>query len=196
VKVKITSVVESIDTGFQFRGRVEPDAKGNVAVLQVKDLKDGARLDAAALVNVRIEKDIELYRVRPGDVLFLSRGHRLIATAVDDISGDIIVPSYFYVLRPKPLVLPKYLAWAINAPKVQAQLKLVHKGTHMPIVSKADFSQLRIDLPSLDVQRQIVALDELARHEQRLLVELFDTKRKLIDQVCARAANGRVKKGK
>lgn len=196
MKVKITSVVESIDTGFQFRGRVEPDAKGNVAVLQVKDLKDGARLDAAALVNVRIEKDIELYRVRPGDVLFLSRGHRLIATAVDDISGDIIVPSYFYVLRPKPLVLPKYLAWAINAPKVQAQLKLVHKGTHMPIVSKADFSQLRIDLPSLDVQRQIVALDELARHEQRLLVELFDTKRKLIDQVCARAANGRVKKGK
>ena len=44
--VKITSVVGLVDTGFQFRGRVEPDANGNVAVLQVKDLKDRDRARA------------------------------------------------------------------------------------------------------------------------------------------------------
>lgn len=198
--VKITSVVESIDTGFQFRGRVEPDAKGNVAVLQVKDLKDGDRARARAradeLVNVRIEKDIGPYRVRPGDVLFLSRGHRLFAVAMVEVFGDIIVPNYFYILRPKPTVVPSYLAWFINSAKAQAQLKLVHKGTHMPIVAKSDFSQLQIDLPPLDVQQAVVTVDDLARQEHRLLSELLDTRRKLIDHICARAANGRARKGK
>jgi hypothetical protein len=197
VKVKITSVVQSIDTGFQFRGRVEPHTRGNVAVLQVKDLKVGARFRATVLVSVRIDKDIEPYRVRPGNVLFLSRGHRLSAVAVEeDTDGDIIVPNYFYILRPKPSIVPAYLAWFINSAKSQEQLRLVHKGTHMPIVAKSDFMQLQIDLPSLDVQQRIVAVDGLARREQRLLLELLDTKKTLINQVCAQAASGRARKGK
>ncbi len=194
--MRITKVVESITTGFQFRGRVEPDPNGNVAVLQVKDLKDGGTVRPADLVTVRIDKDFEQYMVRPGDVLFLSRGHRLSAVVVGDLPRNIIVPNYFYILRPKPVVVPEYLAWFINSAKAQAQLRLVQTGSHMPIVAKSEFSQLEIDLPPLDVQQLIVGVDGLARQEQLLLTELLATKKQLIDQICVRAASGRAGKGK
>lgn len=192
--MNITQVIESAVTGYQFRDRIEPSAGGNVAVLQVKDLKDGGEVRREDLALIRIEKDIEPYSVKPGDVLFLSRGQRLFATALADPPHNMIVPNYFYILRPRAVVLAGYLAWFINSPKAQTQLRLVHTGSHMPMVSKSDFLQLEIDLPPLGMQRTIVALDELSRREQRLSDELLSKKRNLIEQVCARAASGRARK--
>lgn len=189
--MKITQVIESAVTGFQFRGRIEPHPDGNVAVLQVKDLKDGGELRREDLALIRFDKDVEAYSIQPGDVLFLSRGQNLFATALAEPPHDMIVPNYFYILRPKPVVLPAYLAWFINSPKAQAQLRLVHTGSHMPMVSKSDFLQLEIDLPPLSVQETIVALDELSRREQRLSDELLSKKRNLIEILCAQAASGR-----
>lgn len=192
--MKIARLIESAVTGYQFRGRIEPSANGNVAVLQVKDLKDGGEIRIEDLAMIQVDKDIESYAVKPGDVLFLSRGHNLFATTLADPPPNMIVPNYFYILRPKPVVLPAYLAWFINSPKAQTQLRLVHTGSHMPMVSKSDFLQLEIDVPPLSVQGTIVALDELSRREQRLSDELLSKKRNLIEQLCARAASGRAGK--
>ena len=192
--MNITQVIESAVTGYQFRDRIEPSADGNVAVLQVKDLRDGGEVCREDLALIRIDKDVGPYSVKPGDVLFLSRGQHLFATTLADPPPNTIVPNYFYILRPRPVVLPAYLAWFINSPKAQEQLRLVHTGSHMPMVSKSDFLQLDIDLPPLDAQRTIVALDGLARREQRLSNELLAKKRQLIDQLCVRAASGRVEK--
>ena len=62
-------------------------------------------------MTVRIDRDIEQYMVRPGDVLFLSRGHRLSAVVVGNVPRNIIVPNYYYILRPKPVVLPDDLTY-------------------------------------------------------------------------------------
>jgi len=192
--VQISQVIESAVSGFQFRDGIEPSADGNVAVLQVKDIRDGSDIRRENLARVRIEKDIEPYTLKSGYVLFLSRGHRPIATALVDPPPNTIVPNYFYIIRPKPTVLPGYLAWVINSAQAQAQLQLVNKGSHMPMVSKTDFLQLEIDVPPLDVQKTIVALDELSRREQQLSDELLATKRKLIEHLCVRAASGQTGK--
>lgn len=195
--MKISRAINSITTGYQFRTRIEPDPDGNVAVLQVKDLRDDGALKSADLVRVRIEKDVELYTVQPNDVVFLSRGHKLFAVEMVNPPANAVVPNYFFILRPKTeIVLPAYLAWFINSPKAQAQLKLVHAGTHMPIVTKSDFEQIEIDVPPLDTQRAIVALAELAWREQQLLRELLETKSKLVEQICGRAAARPAAKGK
>lgn len=193
-RVKITELIESAVTGYQFRDRIEPSADGNVAVLQVKDLKDGGEVRREDLVQVQIEKDITRYSVNPGDVLFLSRGSRLFAIFLADPPRDTIVPNYFYILRPRPVVLPAYLAWFINSPNAQSQLRLVHTGTHMPMVSKSDFLRLHVDVPPLDVQRTIVALDQLSQREQRLSDQLLSKKRSLIEHISARAASRRAGK--
>lgn len=192
------SQIADISAGYQFRGRLQPDAAGNLAVLQVKDVKnDGlpACIDRRSLSTVTFEKDASRYMLVPGDVLFLSRGHRLFATVFNDVPPHVIVPNYFYRLRAKltgtasDVVLPEYLAWYLNSPKAQAQLKLVHAGSHMPVVALNDFVDLRIDMPPLTIQKSIVAVAALAQREQQLMRELLDVKKKLVDKVCALAVS-------
>jgi len=192
------SQISDISAGYQFRGRVQPDAAGNVAVLQVKDLKgDGLHnsIDRASLATVTFEKDPSRYLLSSGDVLFLSRGSRVFATAFKDVPPNVIIPNYFYRLRPKradsaaTTVLPEYLAWYLNSPKAQAQLRLVHAGSHMPVVSMNDFLDLTIDVPPLSVQQSIVAVAALAQREQQLLRELLNLKKQLIDHVCDMAVS-------
>jgi hypothetical protein len=195
--VKLKRLAE-IHAGYQFRGRVEHDPAGEIAVLQVKDLKgagdgvaDAQHVCRESLVRVKAEKNFSRFFVRPGDVLFLSRGHRVFATALADPPPETVVPNYFYIVRPlSETLLPAYLAWYINAPRAQAQLKLVHAGSHMPLVSQTDFAELEIAVPPLDVQRRIVALADLARQEERLMHELITAKHQLVETICSRAVRG------
>ncbi|HTV48650.1 MAG TPA: restriction endonuclease subunit S [Phycisphaerae bacterium] len=187
----------SIQAGYQFRRRIEPSEDGNASVIQVNDLKENHDLKSRRLARVKLAKGTESYRVQDGDVLFLSRGHKLFATAIANPPPDAIVPNYFYIIRPKTeYVLPEYLAWYINQPKTQSHLAPVRAGTYMPIVAKSDFSELEIEVPPIPVQRIIVALAELARRELSLLHNLQESRQQLIEQLCMQAAMRPTMKGK
>jgi restriction endonuclease S subunit len=176
-------------SGFQFRGRVEPDPRGDVAVIQVKDIVAGQPLRLEELTRVKIEKEIENYSVTKGDILFLSRGQRLNATLIDQPLHRTIAPGYFFIVRPDPsAIVPAYLAWFINQEPAQNQLKPSHAGTHMPMVPMSAFRELRIDVPPLSTQQTIVRLSELAEQEHRLVAELQDVRDTLLQHICLRAA--------
>lgn len=186
----------TIRSGYQFRGRVEAHALGDVAVIQVKDLREDAAIEADALVKVKLDKSPEPYQVTAGDVLFLSRGTRLIAAAIEQPLHRTIAPGYFFIIRvTDDRVLPAYLAWYINQTPAQNRLKPSHAGTHMPIVPKSAFDSLEIDLPPLNVQRAIVNIAALARRERQLAAELDRARQRLIEQVCLGAATGGHAKG-
>lgn len=179
----------TIRSGYQFREGVKPDPDGKVPVLQMKDVRDGQFIPRDGLVRVRFNGDFGPYLVRRGDVLFLSRGSRPFAVAVEDDWEDTIAANYFYIVRPRTdVVVPAYLAWYINQPPAQAKLKPAHVGSVMQIIPKSAFEKLTIELPPLDVQRRIVEVARLARREGQLLEELREARQKLAAEVCLRAA--------
>lgn len=196
MKLKLEKLAE-IRSGYQFRGHVVPHPQGDVAVIQVKDLRGDAGLDADALIKVKLENAAEPYLIQKGDVLFLSRGHRLFATAITDPPHRAIVPGYFFMVRlHDPTAIPEYVAWYLNQAPAQNRLKPSHAGTHMPIVPKSAFGELEIEIPALNIQRAVVALDELCRNERRLCAEFEQTRRQLIETVCLRAINDDTKGSK
>src|SRR6266446_4680163 len=91
--------IARIDSGYHFRGRIENDPEGPVAVIQTKDFSDDLKLILDGMVRVVPETQVEPYRVGNGDVLFLSRGQRPWAAAVGELPFTCIVPSSFYILR-------------------------------------------------------------------------------------------------
>jgi hypothetical protein len=185
--------IAHVRPGYQFRGRVEPDPEGKVAFIQIKDFDKKHRLRLDDIVTIDFRRPIEPFQARPGDVLFLSRGHRLFATALDDTPEDAIVTGYFFILRPRrDVVLPEYLAWSINQPDFQARLAPLVKGSHMPQVSRADFEQLEIALPPLETQRRVVRLQALWEHEQDLVARIQQTREQLIRAVSVGLASGRL----
>jgi Type I restriction modification DNA specificity domain len=187
---KQLSNIASFRTGFQFRGRFEPDPTGEIAVIQIKDIDEDRRFRLDKLDRVQMDsRTVDAYRVQQGDVLFLSRGHRLLCTPIDVVLRNTITTNYFFIITPKTEVVQyRYLAWYLNQPEFQAELRPFVRGSHMPLVSRTDLEGLWIEIPNLETQDFIVALDELYRQEQRLLGEVQKKRAKLIHAVSMNAA--------
>jgi hypothetical protein len=188
MKKRIADIAE-VHSGYQFREKVEHDPQGKVAVIQIKDLTTDFQLNCADLVRISPPKSAP-FRVEKGDVLFLTRGHRLGAVAVTDSPGETIATSYFLILRPSAAITPGFLAWSINQPGFQARMRPMVRGSHIPLITKAEFEQLVIDVPPLTTQATIETLDSLRRHERHLIQTIEEKRTLLIDSLCQAAATG------
>lgn len=176
--------IAQVRPGYLFRGRVKPDPRGPVRVVQIKDIDADRQIRVAGLDRVTIDKP-ELYRVERGDVLFLSRGHRLYATVVPDVDVNTIATGYFFILRPRGgVLLPDFLAWSLNQPDFQESLKPIHRGSHMPMVARADLESLKIHVPRLAVQERVLHLNELLQRERHLATAIQE-KRALLVQAAS-----------
>lgn len=188
MKHRIADLAE-VRSGYQFREKVEHDPLGEVAVIQIKDLTDDFQLDTTDLARVSPPKSAP-YRVEQGDVLFLARGLRLGAAAVTDSLGETIATSYFFILRPSATIRPGFLAWALNQTGFQARMRPLVRGSHIPLITKADFAELEIDVPPLKTQAAIESIDALHRHERKLSRLIEDKRTLMIEAVCHAAATG------
>jgi restriction endonuclease S subunit len=130
------------------------------------------------------------YLVAVGDVLFRSRGDRNTATALDDrFTEPSVAVLPLIVLRPNlRLVVPEYLAWALNQPAAQRHFAAAARGTSIRMVPKSSLDDLQLDVPGLDTQRRIVAIAALAAHETKLLHQLAKTKTDLTNRLLAECA--------
>ena len=174
-EVRIVDCAEVLP-GFSMQGRVQHDIKGTHHVILARHLREGQPYVFTASDEVRIvpPRDAERYLLRPGDVLFMSRGSRNTAARLAAVPKRAIVPLSFYVLRPTNRVDPAYLAWCINQPPVQAAIASIRTGAGTPIVPRKEFGQIRIPLPPLAVQRRIARLGELMAQERQLTRRLSE----------------------
>jgi len=186
MKKRIADIAD-VRSGYQFREKVEHDPNGSVLVIQIKDLTSDFQLQTHDLIRVSMPKT-EPYRVAQGDVLFLARGHRLGATAVTEPVKGTIATGYFFILRPSHHLRPGYLAWAINQKGFQDRMRPLVRGSHIPLITKSDFEGLALDVPPLETQQSIEAIDSLHRRENTLMQLLQQKRSQLIDAICTKAA--------
>lgn len=171
MKKKLKDIAE-IRTGYQFRGKVSASDDSNVSVIQIKDVDEHLFVDTSDLVPVKIDNP-EPYLVSKGDVLFLSRGHRQYAAKMTEPIQNTVATGYFFIMSPVPdIVLPDFLTWTINQPGFHEVLRPFVRGSNVPLISKTDFQEILIELPSLAVQAQIVELYQLFELEQKLSAKI------------------------
>jgi len=183
MKKRLKDIAE-IRTGYGFRGKVTPDPIGKVPVIQIKDIDSDYRIRVSDLVAVNLDRP-EPHQTTQGDVLFLGRGHRLYPVEVPAVGPNTIATGYFFILRPNTrVVLPQFLAWSLKQPDFQKSLRPYHKGTHMPMINLSDLENLTIQVPPLDLQRRILALNELLDQERRLAGAIQEKRNLLVHAVC------------
>jgi restriction endonuclease S subunit len=197
MKVRITDISD-INIGYQFREKIEPTLDGTYPLIQIRDFDEHRLLNTGGLLRVEIDKPADQYRIRKGDVLFLSRGQKNWATPIAYDLNNAIAVSHFFVLKIKSTaVLPEYLAWYLNQAPVQEYLHSnARHGTHMPLVPMSAFKGLEVEVPSIDKQRNIVELSKLMEKEKQLLAELQEKRTRLIGAVCLKAAKSKKEKAK
>ena len=181
------SDINTIHTGYTTRSRLETTDRGGVLTIQLGDFSPDGRINPERLTRVRLGDLPDRYLVSAGDVVFRSRGERNMAFALDArFKEPALAVLPLFVLRPKvDIVLPEYLAWAINQPPAQRYFDRFARGTGLRMVPRSSLDALDIDLPDLETQRKIVALDALAEHERALSVLAAERRRQLTSLLLA-----------
>ena len=179
--------VASIRMGYPFRSRLEHDAMGTIAVVQMKDIDDASALHVEDAVRVELADFREHHLIRPGDLVFRSRGRTNSVALVSADIGPAILAAPMLLIRPVD-VLPAYLLWYINLPATQATLAAQAEGTSVRMISKTALEALEMPLPSRRKQQLIVEVSALAMAEQGLLEQIAKERKRLADGVLLRYA--------
>ena len=88
------------------------------------------------------------------------------------------------VLRPNlDIVMPEYLAWAINQPDAQRYFARMGGGTVIRMIPRSVLDDLRLDIPDIETQRRIATVDNLSKRERALTLLLAEKRRKFTSQI-------------
>lgn len=177
--------------GYPFRSRLEHDPSAAVAVIQMKDIDDENRLHTATAIKVALPEGKERHLLRPGDLLFRSRGRSNGAALVLDDIGVAVLAAPLLLIRPHR-VLPEYLCWFLNAAATQAQLATLAAGTSVQMISAEALKALEVPVPPAELQGHIAAAARLVQQERLLMSEIAARRQRLTGHLLmqhARKAN-------
>jgi hypothetical protein len=199
------SDLADVAIGYQHREKMSHVEHGSHQMIQAKDIAAGEdlaeeiaesprwRVVTTGLDRVTPKGDASRYRIRQGDVLFLSRGTTNVAVPLVEgaitpmpTDWDELIPAYvFYIVRPqRELVLPEYLAWYINQPPSQAYLARNSRGSVAKLLPKSSFETLEVPVPSVELQNKILELESLRSQEEFLLRKLVNARKQIVLQTC------------
>ena len=182
----------SIQVGYTARRRLVPVANGGIAAIRLQDVQPGSQVAPGQLVRVVADRLSDKHLVKVGDVVFRSRSdHNTAAALGDEFDEPALALLPLFILRPRcSIILPEFLAWAINQPTAQRHFDRVARGTNMRMISRSGLSGLEIDIPGRETQRRIVAVDALARRERILSIRAAERRRRLIARLLGDLAAG------
>lgn len=183
-KSKIAALC-AFQAGYTARSRLEPQEVGGVRAVQLRDLGENGLFDPSNTLSYAIDGPVERYEVSGGDVLFRARGDRNTAVAVlPDTTERAVAILPLIILRPdRTRVDPEYLAWFINQSSAQRHFDECAQGQNLRMIPKPCLEELEVPLPPLDVQRQIVTLARLSKHEHALTMRLAEKRAQLTSQI-------------
>lgn len=172
-KTPLKSVLYSISSGFSFRNKIENDENGDLLVVQLKDLREGYSVIGDNLTRVSSALVGRNYTLEKGDTLFIAKGSNNYALEFDLNLPNVIASSAFFVLRPDTAtVAPGYLAWYLNQGDAQRYFKQNTAGTYIPNINMGTVENMSIQIPPMEIQMKIVAIDRLRKREHLLQEEI------------------------
>lgn len=191
MRVRVRDIA-SVQTGYSFRVRLESAVAGNVAVIQMKDLRDDHTVDCNDMVRVDMKDLKEHHFVRKGDLVLRSRGLVTTSAILLEAPENVVVAAPLLRIRTSrpDKVLPEYLNWYINQREAQVFLDSRAKGTAQKMIGKETIDDLEVILPGIERQKCIVEMALLSAHEQCLLQELAEKRGQYNSIVLMRLAKG------
>lgn len=124
--------------------------------------RDVYRVTGAAVLKGKDAPSRARRLVKAGDVLFATIRPTLqrIAIVPEEFDGEICSTGFF-VLRPKPGILSRFLFYSLFTEEFYGRMESLQRGASYPAVSDSDVKDQYLLVPPLSEQKRIVAiLDE------------------------------------
>ncbi|WP_026405282.1 hypothetical protein [Actinomadura rifamycini] len=150
--VRLEDIVESIHDGARL-----PSAASGIRMLRLNNVRP-CELDLSGMTHVD-GTTAKWINVQENDVLFTRAAQPFRAAAVQSgMPPELAVSSELTIIRPRPAVLPEYLAAVFCTPTLNRILRdLAYRGgsSALPRLRLSDIARLPIPLPSRSLQESL-----------------------------------------
>ena len=164
-KKLLKELIYKVINGLDFR---DYDIKGGIPYIKVANIKKGffdfSNLQYITPDIIKSSKDIQLEK---GNLLLTRKGTFGNALCLEDDYNYIISSEVFYLKVKQSIVLSKYLEIYFNSNIGQKFFKKISIGAIMGSLSQDAIKSIKIPLPPLEIQQQIVDLYEKAYTEKQ-----------------------------
>ncbi len=167
-------------------GKTKSDfSDGSARFVSYKNTFANLAIDQTAPDFVKVEPGEKQNRLRIGDVVFTGSSETaedvgMSSVVTSEPSEPLYLNSFCFAVRfgDSELLLPGFSKYLFRGDAARAQIKRTASGVTRINVSKVRFMQIRIPVPPLEVQREIVRiLDHFTELEAELEAEL-ETRRR------------------
>jgi restriction endonuclease S subunit len=174
-------------SGYTFRGSIENDPKGEIFVLQAKNVSISKEItNTEDLVKVSTKSIRNPFFLEHNDVILVSRGSgagSFRSTVFNADDKNVMPSSSVHVIRIKDVtVLPKYVSLYLNSEIGQkALIQIVTGGSYIQSVLVKNLSLLPIPIPPIHTQKSIIALHENIQAQKIILGRKNELKKNIIN---------------
>ncbi|MFN8307360.1 MAG: restriction endonuclease subunit S [Ferruginibacter sp.] len=149
----------SIKHGFQFR---DGDfTEEGIKIVKISQLDPNGYLDLsnADTISSKRLKEFEDIIIKDGDILMALTGGTIGKLIIADTNGEILLQNYRvgnFTINNEEVLFKEYLYLQLSSSFIQAQINFYVRETGQPNIGKGDFRKLKIIIPPLEVQKEIV----------------------------------------
>jgi hypothetical protein len=161
--------------------------EGGPHFLRISDLTENGKLEIRIPHPMAGDPDtLARFKVLPQDVVLASRGNRLTAALIEEPIDAVVGGQLFLIRTTSNQILPEFLHAYLNLPATQASLLAQTVGSSIQTLPASTLRAVEIPVPSLEIQRTIVALTNLQEQENDLLARISTLRSLLVDKSITR----------
>jgi restriction endonuclease S subunit len=162
--------------GFSAQGALADTPDGTYQVITGKHVTPGEPYKYKEVDRLRIapKRDLQRYLLKPGDILYMSRGLAIYPVLLEQIPDQTVAPSTFFILRVRPNVVPAYLIWCLEQSCVEARFAAFRTGAGTPTIPRKGFMEVKVPLPNKATQHRIADFWRLQYRERQIRQKLQD----------------------
>ncbi|MFA5086044.1 MAG: restriction endonuclease subunit S [Candidatus Paceibacterota bacterium] len=182
------SQIGQVINGYTFREAIETDKKGDVFVLQAKDIIQGQDIvNSKDLTPISFKGTRTASFLQKDDILIVSRGANTGSFRTTIFSGNddnVIASSSVLILRiKKEKVLPEYIATYLNSPEGQNKILQVVSGSYIQSISRIKFEELEIPIPPLKIQQSLNGLNRNIKQQELIYKRGKELKQEIVNTI-------------
>lgn len=186
LKMVTLAQLAALRAGYPFRGTILDSPGSGIGVIQLRFCSFEYGIDWGNVIETTILEKKRTPWLQNGDVLFAARGGRHYAMTVrlpEDMhfKRGVVAAPHFYILRPKPMVIPEFITWQLNSRPCQHYFESTAVGSYMKSVRRETLAQTPIPLPGLEEQTEYVTMADTLTEQRRALEALKENGQRLMD---------------
>lgn len=169
MQIKKLKDISELIAGYTFREALKSDLEGESKVMLAKHINDDGSVNYEALVKITQSLPRTNAFISKNDVLLSSRGV-FRAGVFKKNENNVIAASSMFILRiVDNKIMPEYLAIYLNSEAGQSNIQKILTGSTIKTILRRTLANLKIPIPSLSVQKQIVDISNNWNKRERLL---------------------------